>query len=54
MTALYNKIGIDRLAQEKMLYYFDESKRYLDAVGVPAERKLELRAYAGRMMKRKY
>lgn len=54
MTALYNEIGIDRLAQEKMLYYFDESKRYLDAVGVPAERKLELRAYAGRMMKRKY
>lgn len=30
------------------------SKKYLDAVQVPAERKEELQKYAQRMMKRKY
>lgn len=54
MTRLYNEIGIDTLAQEKIVYYFNESKRYIDAVSVPEERKHELRLYAERMMKRKY
>ncbi|MBM6993714.1 MAG: polyprenyl synthetase family protein [Prevotella sp.] len=54
MTALYNEIGIDQLAQQKILFYFNESKRYIDAVSVSEERKQELRAYAERMMERKY
>lgn len=54
MTNLYNQIGIDRLAQQKMLYFFNESRRYIDAVSVPEERKRELRQYAERMMERKY
>ncbi len=54
MTELYNQIGIDQLAQQKILYYFNESKRYIDAVKVAEERKQELRAYAERMMERKY
>ncbi len=54
VTELYNRIGIDKLAQEKIAYYFEKSKRYIDAVNVPEERKQELRAYAERMMKRKY
>ncbi len=54
MTRLYNEIGIDKLAQEKMLHYFNESRRYIDAVGVDEARKQELKAYAERMMKRKY
>ncbi len=54
VTNLYNEIGIDRLAQKKIAYYFDESKKYLDALQVPEERKAELRAYAEKMMVRKY
>jgi geranylgeranyl diphosphate synthase type II len=54
MTKLYNQIGIDKLAQQKIQYYFKESKHYLDVVSVPEARKHELRAYAEAMMKRKY
>lgn len=54
MTNLYDQIGIDKLAQQKMLYFFNESRRYIDAVSVPEERKRELRQYAERMMERKY
>ena len=54
VTRLYNEIGIDRLAQDKIAQYFDESREYLAAVSLPEERKAELTAYAQRMMKRKY
>lgn len=54
VTRLYNEIGIDKMAQDKIAYYFEQSKKYLDAVLVPAERKEELLKYAQRMMKRKY
>lgn len=52
VTALYGKLGIDRLAQEKTEYYFHESRKYLDAVNIPAEHKEELLAYTAKMMKR--
>lgn len=54
VTALYNDMGIDRLAQDKMATYYEESKKYLAAVHVPAEKKRELTAYAQQMMKRTY
>lgn len=54
VTRLYNEIGIDKMAQDKIAFYFEQSKKYLDAVQVPAERKEELLKYAQRMMKRKY
>ena len=54
VTRLYNEIGIDKLAQDKIAYYFEQSKKYLDAVSVPAERKQELAKYAQKMMKRQY
>ena len=54
VTRLYNEIGIDKMAQDKIAYYFEQSKKYLDAVQVPEERKEELLKYAQRMMKRKY
>lgn len=54
VTRLYNEIGIDKMAQDKIAYYFEQSKKYLAAVQVPAERKEELQKYAQRMMKRKY
>lgn len=52
VTRLYNEIGIDRMAQDKIAYYFDQSGKYLDAVNVSEERKEELRKYAQKMMKR--
>ncbi|MBQ6208633.1 MAG: polyprenyl synthetase family protein [Prevotella sp.] len=54
VTRLYDEIGIDRLAQQKIEYYFEQSRKYLDAVNVPEERKTELRKYAAEMMKRRF
>ena len=54
VTRLYNEIGIDKMAQDKIAYYFEQSKKYLDAVNVPADRKEELAKYAQKMMKRQY
>lgn len=54
VTTLYNAIGIDRLAQDKIASYFEESKKYLEAVCVPHEKKQELLAYAQKMMNRTY
>ena len=54
VTRLYNEIGIDQLAQDKIAYYFAQSKKFLDAVNVPEEKKEELRKYAQKMMKRQY
>ena len=51
VTRLYNEIGIDKLALDKIAYYFEQSKKYLDAVNVPADRKEELAKYAQKMMK---
>ena len=53
VTAIYNKVGVDKLAIEKIAYYFEERKKYLDAVQVSDERKAELRLYAQKMMHRK-
>lgn len=54
VTALYNAIGIDVLAQEKINFYFKESKKYLAAVPLSDEIKKELTDYVARMMKRNY
>ena len=52
VTRLYNEIGIDRMAKEKIEYYFAQSTQYLARVNVPEERKQELIAYTHDMMKR--
>ena len=54
VTRLYNEIGIDLLATEKIAYYFAESRNHLSAVGVSEDRKAELARYAEKMMKRQY
>lgn len=54
VTRLYNEIGINQLAQDKIAYYFAQSKKFLDAVNVSEEKKEELRKYAQKMMKRQY
>ena len=54
ITRLYDEIGIDQLAQRKIEYYYEQSRKFLDAVHIPEERKTELRKYAAQMMKRRY
>lgn len=53
VTAIYNKVGIDRMAEDKIRFYFDESRKYLAQVSVSEEKKQELIAYTNAMMKRK-
>lgn len=52
VTRLYNEIGIDTMAQQKIASYFDSAKKYLDAVSVAEERKSELKTYADKMLHR--
>lgn len=54
VTRLYNEIGVDKLALDKIAYYFEQSKKYLDAVKVEEDKKTVLRQYAEKMMSRKY
>jgi geranylgeranyl diphosphate synthase type II len=54
VTEIYNEIGINKLAEEKINYYFKEGLKFLDAVKVDSERKQELLAYTAEMMKREY
>ena len=52
VTGKYNKIGIDRLAVEKINFYFDEARKYLAAVRLDDAKKKELADYTAWMMKR--
>ena len=52
VTHLYTKLGIDRLARERIEYYTREALSCLDAVDTPDERKAELREYPIMMMRR--
>lgn len=52
VTDLYNKMGIDKLAIEKINCYFEQGRKYLDSVKVPTERKTELERYTDKMMHR--
>ncbi len=52
VTALYNKLGIDKLAQAKMEEYYEKAEEYLNAVTVAPERKVELLQFARNMMHR--
>lgn len=54
VTKIYNDLQVDKLAQDKISHYFNESQRFLDAVNIPSERKEELKRYALRMMNRTY
>lgn len=53
VTNIYNKLGIDKLAEAKIKECFDESRKYLDAISVADERKQVLRGYTENMMNRK-
>lgn len=53
VTKLYNKIGVDKMAIDRINYYFEEANKYLAAVNVSDARKQELVTYAQRMLHRK-
>lgn len=53
VTKIYDEIGIRAMCEEKIEYYFNRAKTYLDAVSVAQEKKLEMMEYSGRLMKRK-
>ena len=52
VTALYTKIGVDKIAQERMNTYYNEAEAYLNAVELPEERKQMLRDVAIKLMGR--
>lgn len=52
VTALYTKIGVDRMAQERMNAYYAEAEACLDEVKLPEERKQMLRSIALELMGR--
>jgi len=53
VTKIYDEIGIRAMCEEKIEYYFNRAKTYLDAVSVAQEKKLEMMEYSDRLMKRK-
>ena len=54
VTHIYNILGIDKLAQQKIEELFALSLQSLDKVKVAEEKKAELRLFAMRMLGRKY
>lgn len=54
ITNIYNLLGIDQLAQQKIEELFAESLKSLDQVKVPEEKKTQLRLFANKLMGRKY
>ena len=52
VTALYTKIGVDRMAQERMNAYYAEAEAYLAKVNLPEERKQILHGMALELMNR--
>lgn len=52
VTAIYNKVGVDKMAKIKMEEYYAEAIDALNKVSVPEEKKAPLREYAAKMMKR--
>lgn len=52
VTAIYTKIGVDRMAKERMSAYYTEAEACLNKVSLPEERKQMLRAIALELMGR--
>lgn len=53
ITTLYTKIGVDRMAQERIDAYFAEAEACLSEVSLPEERKQMLRSFANKLMGRR-
>ena len=53
VTEIYNRLGIDKLAEQRIKEYFEQSRQHLDELSVSDDRKAVLREYTERMMNRK-
>ena len=53
VTALYDEIGVRQLTEDKINEYFEASLQSLEQVGLPAERKQQLRSLAQSLLGRK-
>ncbi|MDE5784375.1 MAG: polyprenyl synthetase family protein [Prevotella sp.] len=52
VTRLYDEIGIRRLCEQKINFYFEQGKQFLEQVSVPVSRKEQLSLYISDMMHR--
>lgn len=52
VTGIYNELGIDKLARERMQQYYEVAMKHLDAVSVADDVKQTLREYAVKLFKR--
>ncbi|WP_288576453.1 polyprenyl synthetase family protein [uncultured Prevotella sp.] len=53
VTEIYNRLGIDKIAKQRIKEYFEQSRQHLDELSVSDDRKAVLREYTERMMNRK-
>ena len=53
VTEIYNRLEIDKLAEQRIKEYFEQSRQHLDELSVSDDRKAVLREYTERMMNRK-
>ena len=53
VTEIYNRLGIDKLAEQRIKEYFEQSRQHLDELSVSDDRKAVLCEYTERMMNRK-
>lgn len=54
ITRLYNEMGIDALARERINEYFEQSKEFLAKVSVPSSRKAQMVDYINEMLNRQF
>ena len=54
VTKLYDEIGIRKLCEEKVNYYFQQSLYYINKVKVDDSKKVELRHFIDSLMNRQY
>ena len=52
VTRLYDEIGIRKLCEERINYYFELARKTLDQVNVAEDRKTQLRAYMDELLHR--
>ena len=53
VTEIYNRLGINKLAEQRIKEYFEQSRQHLDELSVSDDRKAVLRENTERMMNRK-
>ena len=53
VTEIYNRLGIDKLAEQRIKEYFEQSRQHLDELSVSDDRKAVVREYTERMRNRK-